>query len=171
MQLTVTVKQPESDMVRIGEATFVPDRYSAQFSFDEDHDVTFDVVVHAGRPEVEAIHVHRGESQPPLTGDELRRLPVMSWVELATEQVAWVVTAPGALAKPAAPEASTRHEVARAVRRRRPVTTERLEEVAFAYRQSPSPPAVARKLHVSRSQAYRLVAEARRRGLIEEEGE
>lgn len=43
-----------------------------------------------------------------------------------------------------------------------------LEEVGYVYRQQPSADAVARSLHVSKSQAYRLIAEARRRGLIKE---
>jgi hypothetical protein len=169
MRITVSVKTPGHGMARIGERTFVPDRFSARFSFEEDHDVTLDVEVHDGRPEVVAIHVNRGEGQPPLSGDELRRLPVADWVELATEQVAEVLIAPGALAVPAQRDEATRRDVARAVRRRQPLTRERLEEVAYVYRQHPSAAVVARSLHVSRSQAYRLIGEAREQGLIDDE--
>jgi hypothetical protein len=170
MRITVTVKTPPAQMARISERTFVADRFSARFSFEEDHDVTLDVEVHDGHPEVGAIHIERGENQPPLTGDELRRLPVADWLALATEQVAYVVTAPGALSLPAVRDETTRHDVARAVRQRRTLTRERLEEIAFAYRQHPTADAVARALHVSRSQAYRLIAAARERGLIAGEG-
>jgi hypothetical protein len=39
-------------MARISERTFVADRFSARFSFEEDLDVTLDVEVHDGHPEV-----------------------------------------------------------------------------------------------------------------------
>jgi hypothetical protein len=99
----------------------------------------------------------------------LRTLPVADWVELATEQVAEVLIAPGALAVPAQRDESTRRDGARAVRRRQPLTRERLEEVAYVYRQHSSAAVVARSLHVSRSQAYRLIGEARKQGLIDDE--
>lgn len=167
----MSVRTPGHEMVRLSDKTFVPDRFSVRFSFEDDHTVEMDVEVHDGHPECQTLQVDRGPGQAPLTGDELRRLPVAAWVQLATERVAHVVTAPGALTVPARPDDTTREDAARAVRRRQPLTTDRLEEVAYAYRQGDGPKGVARALHVSKAQAYRLVAAARERGILTEEDE
>jgi hypothetical protein len=161
------VTEFSTGLARLGERTFAPQRFSVRFEFPEDQDVSLEIEIRDGRPECSAIQIRRGAGQPALTGDELRRLPLTNWVQVATEQVTHVLTGPGKLSLAAERDFDeVRADVGRSVRRRYPLDRARLEEVAHAYRQNPRAEAVAAALFVSRSQAYRLIAEAKRRRLI-----
>ncbi len=158
------------DWGRIGKAA-LPSPFTARFEFEDDHTVELDIAVEAETPICEAIRIERNPARPSLTGAELRRLPLRSWVTMATAQAAQTPSTEHKGASSPASEEDTKQlwgQVEQRVRRRT-ITDDFLREIAAAYRlhRDHNPrDAVADQFTVSLSTAARYVKLARERGFL-----
>lgn len=169
-----------SGLQRVGKRTVLPSEFVARFEFPDDHTVELDIAVQEVQrdgtahtvPACNGIRIERNPSLPPLTGTELRRVPVGSWVEFACQQAAMrpVDGQPGAWAPvDTDDEADAALEEIRDRTKRRRVTDELLQNVATHYEHNgDSAQAVADAFHVSLSQAHRYLKQARAKGLLQE---
>jgi hypothetical protein len=109
-----------------------------------------------------------GTRERPLNSDAVRNWSLPALALQASRALAMGVTAQpgGGYEFDDSPE--SQEFLARAIRRRTTVDESRLQEVADVYRLA-GVSGVERTLYVSRSQAYRLVKQAREAGLIEGE--
>lgn len=168
---------------RIGKGTTLPARFTAVFEDDDDHTIELEVAVqevkldgtsHA-KPVCEKVTVIRNPARPPLTGTELRALPIPKLLEFACTQVAMTPVGASAwsVGGPASEEAAeaASADVRRSHRRRR-VTDELLGNVAAVYLEAEEHAAerVAEAFFVSMSQAHRYVKQSRDRGFLPETG-
>lgn len=160
------------DWERIGKAA-LPSPFTARFEFEDDHTVELDIAVEAETPICEAIRIVRNPARPSLTGAELRRLPLRSWVTMATTQAAQTPSGEHKGAWSPASEEDTKQLWGQVEQRvsRRTITDAFLREVAKDYRvalDNDTPPrdAVAKKFTVSLSTAARYVKLARERGFL-----
>lgn len=153
--------------------THLPTAFTARFEYELDHTVELDVRVKDGLPTCEAVRVERNAACPPLSGRELRRLPVANMVEFACAQAGVVLHAPGSMSPPTSDAEfdEVAEDVAVAVRRRR-VDDGLLRDVAAAYVEHGRDVQSLREVfHVSLSQAHRYLKAARERGFITEESQ
>ncbi len=175
MELSITWAFGGSRPVEIGPATALPREFTASFTFPKDHTFEMDIAVEHTTPVCNQLRVIRNPERGPLTGTELRRVPLASWLELVCREAALRVeeASPGGVAmSPASAEEQV--AAARASRRHRnAMTDELLREVANAH-QSRDPETDARSpvevvrdaFHVSPSTAHRYVSLARKRGFL-----
>lgn len=170
---------------RIGKHTSLPARFTATFEDDDDHTVELEIAVvevkldgtsHA-KPVCEKVTVTRNPARPPLTGTELRAVPIPKLLEFACLRVASTPVGASAwsIGGPASEEAAeaASADVRRSHRRRR-VTDELLGNVAAVYLEAEGDHAaeeVAKAFFVSLSQAHRYLKQARERGLLPELGQ
>lgn len=173
MRFSLNWKFPGDGLQRVGEHTALPEAFTARWEHETDHTVEMDVKVIGGQPVCDAIRVQRNPARPPLSGAELRRLPVANWLAFACQQAA--LRAPGGgLLVPITTEAEAAEaadEIGRRLKRRR-VTDELLREVASVYNSSDdAPEAVKDTFYVSLSQAFRYIKKAREAGFITEKGD
>lgn len=165
------------NMKRLGD-TVLPGDFTARWEFPDDHTVELDIRTHpvdvdgtsVVRPVCEAIRVQRNPAKPPLNGSEIRRLPLKNWIEYACVEAAMrpVSNASGAW-EPIGDEAERQAALddIRDSRRRRRITDELLETVAAVYdEEGGEAEMVAKKVHVSKAQAYRYIRLARDRGFL-----
>jgi len=168
---------------RIGEHTSLPAQFTATFEDAGDHTIELEVAVQEvkldgttqAKPVCEKVTVIRNPARPPLTGTELRALPISKLLEFACTQVAMTPVGASAwsLDGPTSEEAAEAAyaDVTRSHRRRR-VTDELLGNVATVYLEGAGHGAerVAEAFHVSISQAHRYVKQAREKGFLPEVG-
>ncbi len=157
----------------LGPNTIIPADFTARFEEWDgpaSHPVELDIAIDDGRPVCQAVRVERHPKAPPLTGTELRRIPLAEWVGFASTRVAMTPTGTGAWGPSSTEErlAAAAADVRVAVRRRR-VTDEVLRDAANLYLQGGAD-LVAERLHVSMSQAFRYVQRARAKGYVPAEG-
>lgn len=171
-----------SGLRRIGKGTTLPARFTATFEDDDDHTIELQIVVQEVeldgtrhlKPLCEGIRVIRNPARAPLTGTELRGLPVANLLEFACVQVAMPEVAPSTWGIGGPESESTAKAAAEDVRRshrRRRVTDELLGDVATVYlaaRGDHAAEEVAKEFFVSLSQAHRYVKQARLRGFLPE---
>ena len=129
----------------------------------EDYGVSIDIEIVDGQ--AECVAIARLESYPPLTGAQLRRLPLAKLVREAIANTGW-----GSKTAPNPPPTTARS------RRRKPSSLsaeqlEQLNEVAAAYREArmlrtSTRQAVMKKLLVGSTKASRLIAQARAEGIM-----
>jgi hypothetical protein len=151
----------------------LPAAFTARWEFDDDHTVELDVAVEHGLPVCNAIRVERNPARPSLSGSELRRIPVRSWLDFACAETNMRVERAGVLV----PGAEEVPEIARQYRRRS-MTPELLHEVAMEWvraRNDGDPPTAAVRdgFKVSARTAARWVAAAKvvHPEMFEEHGE
>ncbi|CAN5351792.1 hypothetical protein BH20ACT22_BH20ACT22_09950 [soil metagenome] len=163
-------KDPRS-WKRLGEAR-IPSPFTARFEFPEDHAVEIDIAMESGAPVANAIRIERNRKRP-LTGTELRHLPLRDLVNVAVGQAAVVTkeVAPGIYeGSPAtADEALETSRQADRAKRRRTMTDEHLEAVAQVYRATGGDrprDAVMDEFQVSPAMASRYIKLARERGFL-----
>lgn len=162
------------DLRRVGTHTALPGAFTARWDSPDDHTVEMDIAVEGGQPVCNVIRVERNRSRPPLSGSELRRIPVANWVTFACAQAALRVDDMGegeTRITPVMTEAESAVAVAdieHRVKRRR-LNHDLLRDVAATYMDSGGDArVVAEKFYVSPSQAFRYVKKAREAGLITE---
>lgn len=179
--MNVSIHWRELGFEKIGAHTALPRSFTARLEFPEDHTVELDITVQEvdvdgtieGRPVCEAIRVERNPSRPPLSGGELRRMPVNNWVDFACAQAALRHAGPGLL-EPIMSEDQLRDAVTdvQSTRRRRRITPALLRDVATVYLEAGSDVGAVRdKFHVSQAQAFRYVRLARERKLLPPKGD
>lgn len=135
-----------------------------------------DITVVEGLPACEAIRVERHPDRPPLSGEELRRIPVSNWVEFACQEVGMKVIDLGngefQLTPLAANDGRAAVEITAAVARRRHVDDAYLRDAVVTWReQGRDPRAAAKALNVSVSQLHRYLKKARESGFAPEYGQ
>ena len=170
MRFSLTWTMP-ARLERVGRHTSLPGAFTARWEFDEDHTVEMDVVATGGQPVCDAIRVLRNPARPPLSGTELRRIPVGTWLTFACAQAALRIEGDGVVAPVATDDQAdvAAHEIERRVKRRR-VTEDLLRDVAATYVAAEGDAqVVAETFYVSLSQAFRYIKKAREAGLIPEE--
>jgi len=161
------------DWTQIGEAR-LPGPFTAVFEFPEDHRVELDIVVKEESPTCEAIRVQRNPARPPLSGAELRRLPIHNWVTMATAQAALTPSkeSRGAWSPPSEEEARQLWGQVEERVSRRTMTDDHLREVATEYREALKHDergpreAIGDKYRVAPSTAARYIKLARDRGFL-----
>lgn len=148
-------------LTRVGPAEYAPEAFTWRWDRPGDHVVELDISVHSGVASVEAVRVEREPMRDGLRAGDLRRLPLGTLLEQALQLATWTRSDQGGLVP-----IPTDQKV---VRRRQPVTDERLREVADKYRKADGDiEELCRELFVSRPQVYRLIAQARERGHLEQ---
>jgi hypothetical protein len=150
-----------------GTSVRVPPRITTVFEYNDDDDrplvtVTHEMEIVNGEPETRRIEFEAPPGAPQLTDNDLSRNRRAWYQARALEMVGFVPDEED--------ETITRPDRERvrtelAARPRRRVTNDRLREVADAYRRGGAQQ-VKKELYVSRSQAFRLVGQARDAGLL-----
>ena len=176
MRFSVTWNMLDGRPQRIGPTTALPGRFTARWEYDEDHTVEMDITVSDGLPACEAIRIERNPSRAPLSGEELRRIPVANWVEFACQEVGMKVTGIGGgdsqLTPLRADDTKGATEISSAVARRRHVDDAYLRDAVVTWReQNRDPRAAAKSLNVSVSQLHRYLKKARESGFAPEYGQ
>jgi hypothetical protein len=154
----------------------VPAALTATFEFERDHTFTLELAIRDGHPVCERLEVTRNPARGPLTGDELRRIPLANWIEYAYTGSAMIrkhLEDSTATWEPI----ETADEVERAAsllsksRRRNAITDSLLRDVAKVYKthEGAAPTkAVQEAFLVSHSTAARYVRLAREQGHLPE---
>lgn len=174
--MNVSIRWRLGGFGKIGAHTALPSEFTARFEFPSDHTVELDIAVRdvdvdgtmENRPICEAIRVERNPDRPPLSGNELRRMPINNWVEFACAQAALRHSGPGVL-EPITSDDEQSDAVAdiQSSRRRRRITDSLLRDVSTVYLEAGADASAVRdKFHVSQAQAFRYVRMARERGLL-----
>ncbi|HEX2041537.1 MAG TPA: hypothetical protein VHF24_02780 [Acidimicrobiales bacterium] len=136
-----------------------------------------EVEIHDGRPRLRSFTVVTEDD--PLTPTDLRRLPIGSYLDVVVSSaILRSQRSPGGdvILSPITDfnEAVTITKAGKAARRRRPVTRERLEAVAAAYRGAPprqTSEYVAEQLGVGEGYARQLIHRARKANLLPAKGD
>lgn len=175
MPVKVSISWQSADgFAGLGE-TILPGRFTARFEQDEAALVELEIAVIGGRPSVEAIRLERNPDGPPLTGEEIRRVPLANWMDYACAQAGMVRRGEGVYAPPATNEEEQLVlEEAQEARRRRVITDQFLRSVmsewgraeALGYTGRDVADHVADHFKKSTSQIYRWRQEAQRRGFV-----
>jgi hypothetical protein len=179
MNMSVTLTTPRVTKLRDGTsvmvpavARFTPEEPSADFPI-----VEIEVDVHAGRPVVTRASLV-ASAETPLNSDAVRSYSLHVLAAHALHDLTLRVLPDGEISTMRVDigdgktyaydnSAAAWERIVTAVRQRTSVGRDRLEDVARFYRAG-GVAAVSENLVISRSQAYRLVAQARKTGLIEE---
>jgi hypothetical protein len=150
----------------------VPAALTATFEFEQDHTFALELAMREGHPVCERVEVARNPARGPLTGDELRRIPLANWIEFAYTGSAMIRTHLEGTVGTWEPIESE-EEVERVAdlltrsRRRNAITDTFLRDVAKVYREheGAAPTAAVKEAFlVSHSTAARYVRLARERG-------
>jgi hypothetical protein len=158
----------------VGDA-FMLSEFTARFDQDGLPLVALDIAVMDGTPLCRGVHVTPRPEGPGITGQELKRIPIASWMRQACRHAAVPKTlGEVGLSFALAASDAEREELDRSLRRRhRRLTDEFLREVAAVYSDflDDSPvEAVKAKWPTSYSSAARWVSEARARGFLPPSG-
>ena len=179
--MQVSIRWHLSGFGKIGARTALPKEFTARLEFPEDHTVELDIALREvdvdgtteHRPICEGVRVERNPARPPLSGRELRRMPIDNWVDFACSQAALRHTGPGVL-EPIVSEDQLEDAVSdiQSTRRRRRITDALLQDVATVYLEANGDvDAVRAKFHVSKAQAFRYVRLARERDKLPARGD
>ncbi len=176
MEISIRWQMGTGGFGKIGAHTVLPKVFTARLEFPDDHTVELDIALREvdvngtkdTRPICEAIRVDRNPARPPLSGNELRRMPINDWVDFACSQAALRHGGPG-LIRPLRTDEEESEAVddIQSTRRRRRITDALLRDVASVYLEAGSKTdAVRDKFFVSQAQAFRYVRLARGRGFL-----
>lgn len=161
---------------RVGKTTALPRRFTARWEYPTDHTVEMDIEVLEGIPVCQAIRIERNPACPPLSGTELRRMPITNWLEFACANVGLKIVGAGVLEPLADDDEAAAEEIMatthqRAVRQRQKIDRAFLRDVVASWREvERDPRAAAEVLRVSVSQLHRYLQRARDVGLAPEYG-
>jgi hypothetical protein len=152
--------------------TVVPGRFTARFEQSDAAHVELEIAVADGRPTVDAIRIERNEAGAPLSGEELRRIPLANWVDYACAQAGLLQRAPGVYSPPGdGEEEQLVFDAVREARRRQVATDSFLQSVLAEWSRAEAlglaggdiADHVADHFKRSTSQIYRLRKQAEKR--------
>jgi hypothetical protein len=171
--------QPASvPVVLLANGSPFPSSVTYRTAIEDGPAITMTATVENGRPVMANFQVERRTGGPAVTASYIHTLPVGELFDQLVAQVGWGTALfqlghdePGVV-HPMPTDAERQAAGARAVssQRGRPVSDDDLRKVAEIVRDNDFDPRqqIVRELHLSQRTASRWIAEARRRGLIEE---